>query len=247
MAKKVTLSNGRSWRTQKLALEHFKSMLARYEDGDVVDDFEDHDDLLALLVRYDMFALNDIAKVGSGIERFERRLNRGEGFSSSGFWAVRSDGTDTDFSYISAVKGEPKSVVQQYYDACRNSVSRELLAKKQDQFDRFADERGRLECDISGALVVYANAQIRHTKPLFSSLVDEFRKERGWQWDEMHRYLTEAQDAQISTTFLDKRDTEAFRVFHHERAVLHIVSKESLHGQKKGTNLQVKRPIMFTH
>ena len=108
MAKTVTLSNGRSWRTQKLALEQFKSMLARYEDGDVVDDFEDHDDLLAILVRYDMFALNDIVKVRSGIERFERRLNRGEGFSSSGFGAVRSDG----FSYISAVKGESKSVAQ---------------------------------------------------------------------------------------------------------------------------------------
>ena len=109
MAKTVTLSNGGLWRTQKLASEQFKSMLARYEDGNVVDDFEDHDDLLALLVRYDMFVLNDIAKVGSG---FERRLNRGEGFSSSGFGAVRSDGIDTDFSYISAVKGEFKSVAQ---------------------------------------------------------------------------------------------------------------------------------------
>ena len=36
------------------------------KDGDMVDDFEDHDDLLALLVRYDMFDLNDIPKVRSG-------------------------------------------------------------------------------------------------------------------------------------------------------------------------------------
>ena len=245
MAKMVALSNGRSWRTQKAALEHFKSMLARYEDGDLVDDFEDHDDLLALLARYDMCDLSRQSKVGSGITRFERRQNLGEGFSSSGFWAVRFDGTKTDFSYISAIKGEPKSVAQQYYDACRNSVNHDLSVKKQDQFDRFGDEDGCLRCDVSGAEVTYGNAQLRHAKPSFGVLVEEFRRERGWQWADMHRYLTVPEDAQISTTFRDKGNTEAFRAFHHERAVLHIVSREALRGRRRGTETQVKRAIRF--
>ena len=113
MAKSVTLRNGRSWTTQTAARRHFKLMLARYEDGDVITGSEDHDDLLALLVRYDMLELSEQSKLGTGIERFERHLNRGEGYSSSGFWAVRTDGTETDFSYITAVKGAPKSVAQQ--------------------------------------------------------------------------------------------------------------------------------------
>ena len=155
MTKSIALSNGKSWRTQTAALEHFKSMLARYEDGDVVDGLEDHDDLIALLERYDMCDLSLQSKIGAGIKHFERRLNRGDGFSSSGFWLVRSDGTETDFSYISAVKGEPKSVAEQYYGACRSAVSRDLLAMKQDQFDRFGDEDGCLTCDISGVRMTF--------------------------------------------------------------------------------------------
>src|SRR5947208_12698570 len=53
MAKAVTLSNGRTWKTQGVALEHFKQMLARYADEGTVEDRDDHEDLVALLVRYD--------------------------------------------------------------------------------------------------------------------------------------------------------------------------------------------------
>jgi hypothetical protein len=54
MAKPVNLSNGRSWKTRKDAIEHFKNMLARYSDGDRIDAPSDHDDLRALLELYDM-------------------------------------------------------------------------------------------------------------------------------------------------------------------------------------------------
>ena len=243
MAKIVTLTNGRSWSTQKAAIEHFKLMLARYEDDEVVNDFKDHDDLLALLVRYDMFEPSEQSKIGSGIERFERRLNRGEGFSTSGFWAVRPDGAETDFSYITAVKGKPKPVAQQYYDACRNSVSGALSARKQYEFDRFGDQEGCLLCDISGARVAYEDAQLRHADPVFILLVQEFRMKCGWQWDKMDLYLTVPQDSQISTMFRDRKNTEAFRAFHKKRAVLHIVSKEALNGRRMGSELHVKRPI----
>ena len=245
MAKSVGLSNGKKWKTQSAALAYFKSMLARYGNGDVVDDHQDHDDLLALLERYDMCDQSVQSKIGCGLGHFERRLNRGEAFSTPGFWAVRSDGTETDFSYITAVKGEPKSTAQQYYDACRSAVNRDLSAKKQNQFDRFGDEDGCLTCDITGGRVTYENAQLRHAKPTFGVLVEEFRREKGWQWSEMYRYLTLPQDAQIATTFEDKRNAEAFRTFHHGRAVLHIVSKQSLRGRQRGTETQVKRAVRF--
>ena len=71
MAKKIELENGRVWKTQSAALEHFKGMLARYEDNDTVDDLEDHEDLLALLERYDQLDLDEVSKVGCGIDYFE--------------------------------------------------------------------------------------------------------------------------------------------------------------------------------
>lgn len=243
MAKSVTLQNGKTWSTQTAALQHFKSVLARYNDGDVITGSEDHDDLLALLVRYDMLKVSEQSKLGTGIERFERRVNRSEGYSSSGFWAVRVDGTETDFSYISAVKGVPKPVAQQYYDACRNAVSASLSARKQEQFDRFADEDGFLSCDISGRRIRYEEARMRHAQPAFSVLVEEFRKMRKWKWDQMQQLLSVPGDAQISTTFADKSDADAFREYHHERAILHIVSKTALEGLNRGADLEVKRSI----
>ena len=108
MAKPINLPNGRSWSTQTAALSHFKVMLARYSDNQVVENISDHDDLVALLERYDAAITDSPAKIGSGIDHFYRRRNVGEGYSTPGFWVHRTDGTDTDFSYIDAVKGQPK-------------------------------------------------------------------------------------------------------------------------------------------
>lgn len=153
MAKPIELPNGKRWATQKEALSHFKEMLARYVDGQVIDSMEDHDDLLALLERYDQLGLGGPSKIGVGIDYFERRLNRGEGYSSPGFWAIREDGTETDFSYPSTIRGVPKTILTQFYDACRSAVGVDLAAEKQRQFDHFSDADGKIACDVSGVLV----------------------------------------------------------------------------------------------
>ena len=108
---KVTHIGNSTFRTQTEALEHFKSMLHRYKDGDKVDQPKDHEDLVALIERYDraLESAGEPVKGDGQVAHFERRLNGGEGWSSSGFWLVRNDGHSTDFSYIAAVKGKPKS------------------------------------------------------------------------------------------------------------------------------------------
>ncbi|MBL8450167.1 MAG: DUF3223 domain-containing protein [Dechloromonas sp.] len=112
MVKPVKLSNGRQWRTQKEALEHFKQMLARYTNGDKITDSADHDDLFALLNRYDaVLAPGEETKAGAGIAYFSRERNVGDGWSTDGFHVHRTDGTSIDFSYISAVKSESSSSV----------------------------------------------------------------------------------------------------------------------------------------
>ncbi|MDF3067097.1 MAG: hypothetical protein K0R38_2698 [Polyangiaceae bacterium] len=104
-AKSVTLSNGKSWPKQLEALEHFKRMLARYETGAVVDDPDDHDDLVALVTAYDRSLAEDgESKCGSGITKFSRERNFDEGWSSDGFHVHRTDGTSIDFSYIKAIR-----------------------------------------------------------------------------------------------------------------------------------------------
>lgn len=245
MVKSITLANGSFWKTQTAAQTHFRDMLARYEDNEVVDVLEDHDDLVALLERYDQIYIDDASKTGCGLDHFEIRLNRGQGYTSRGFWAVRTDGSETDFSFVSAVKGVPKTVAQQYYDACRNAVGRDLKVKKQDLFERFADADGCRFCEFSGSKVTFSQAQLRHASPHFGTIVTYFKSLKGWSLNDISLLLTESQDAQLSTSFVDKEIAKEFQEHHHSIAVLCIVAKDSLKGIKKNSDPTLSNPITF--
>lgn len=244
MAKAVELSNGRIWKTKSAAKEHFKAMLARYEDGDVVADYDDHSDLSALLERFDVLLVDSAPKIGVGIERFERRLNKGDGWSSPGFWVVRTDKTSTDFSYVKAVDGNPKSQSQEFHDACHNAVARDLLQMKQRQFDHFANAEGEIECDITGKLVVYADANLSHANPSFGTIVNDYRKSKGWELEFPAGTLTYSKDAQLSTHFANEALAGEFKNYHHRVAVLRIVAKAKPPGST-AMSLSVKRPLRF--
>jgi hypothetical protein len=83
MAKSVSLPNGRFWKTQTAALDHFKNMLRRHADEQIVEDYIDHDDLVALLERYDAVIVDGPAKIGRGIDYFFRRQNPGYAASTA--------------------------------------------------------------------------------------------------------------------------------------------------------------------
>jgi hypothetical protein len=107
MAKSVQLSNGRKWKTRKAALGHFRSMLARYKDGEQVSSTVDDDDLRALLALYDsVLPAGAPTKAGTGVSHFTRELNTGDGWASSGFHVHRTDGTSVDFSFHRAVESD---------------------------------------------------------------------------------------------------------------------------------------------
>ena len=244
MVKKIELSNGRTWATQKAALAHFKEMLARYKDNETVEVREDHDDLLALLERYDEAITDDPSKIGVGVEVFFRRRNIGEGYSTASFWVRRTDGTETDFSYIHAVKGEPKGIAREFYDACRSAVAADLLTAKKRQFDKHGDASGRIRCEITNELISFEEAQLDHAYPTFGQLVVSFRAAKEWQHSVPADVLSLAQDAQTRTTFLDPSVAEAFRSFHHAAALLRIVCRKGNLGMAAGQRKpKVKRPV----
>lgn len=85
MAKAMKLSNGREFSSQKAATVHFRAILHAYADGDEIIDATHHSDLVALLERYDDAITDTSSKIGTGIVRFERRLNVGAGFATPGF------------------------------------------------------------------------------------------------------------------------------------------------------------------
>ena len=93
MGKSVTLSNGRQWATQKAAEDHFRSIRDRHAHGVVIEGATDHDDLMALLERYDDAHTDQDSKIGGGISYFEVRTNTENGGATRGFWVTRLDGT----------------------------------------------------------------------------------------------------------------------------------------------------------
>ncbi|WP_223565121.1 DCL family protein [Agrobacterium tumefaciens] len=244
MAKSVELTNGQVFKSKKAAEQHFREMLARYNDGDQISGYQDHSDLSALLERFDLLVSDGPSKIGAGIKRFERRLNKGDGWSSPGFWVIRVDDTPTDFSYVQAVVGRPKSDAEEFSVACHNAVSRDLLAMKQRQFDHFAGPDGLIACDITGNLVGYPEAQLSHAYPPFGMIVKEFRNLKGWVEVLPPGTLTASADAQISTHFSDKAIAQEFLDFHHDRAVLRIIGKDRPPISLSSLPI-VKRPLRF--
>lgn len=247
MAKKpVRLPNGKAWSTQTEALAHFRSMLHRYADNACLEDRADHDDLVALLERYDGVISDGPSKIGPGIDSFFRRRNIGENYSTPGFWVRRVDGTETDFSFPAAVRGEPKTWQQEFYDACRNAVAADLKAAKRAHFQKYGDANGLVPCDLTDELISFEEAHIDHAYPTFGQLVVSFRAANGWQQDVPTGLLTAPSDAQTTTLFVVSEVAERFRSFHRGAASLRVIARRQNLSMAAGQRRpRVRRPVVL--
>lgn len=218
----ITLTNGKTWASQKTAKAHFRDILHAYTNGGVVDDAGHHDDLVALVARFDAVLPVQERKGSAGIARFERRLNTGTGFATPGFWLVRPNGEATDFSYLRAVEGRGKSQDLEFADACRRAIAGDVDAFMREQFAGSRD--GVVVCGLTGAPITQAEAHVDHEDPSFGSIILSFRKAQGWGSVVPPGVLTAGADAQTTTTFVGAVDEAAFRAFHQAHARLRVVS-----------------------
>lgn len=245
MAKPVEIGPLR-FRAQKSALDYFKAMHHRYQDGDRISKPGDHADLVALIERYDRI-LDEVGEPMKGcgqIDHFERRLNTATGWSSSGFWVVRQDGSASDFSYIMAVKGLPGDRSKDFYGACRQAVALDLVRAKKQAFAKYGDDQGRVECELTGKMVTFDDAHLDHAWPSFSHIVSGFRAARGWSRVIPDGIVSAPADRQTTAKFVDKAVAEAFRAFHHDQAVLRILSREAnLKTASSARRPKVARPV----
>jgi hypothetical protein len=237
--KPVRLANGRAFSTQGEALKFFSEMLNRYRPGRLKDRIriseQDQEDVAALLERYDECRVDRVSKIGVGIDYVFVRFNQTEHFTTPGFWVHRVDGTETDFSYVYAVKGEVKSDLVRYLDACRDAVAQDLKLAKQKHFERYGDDKGCVPCEITGELITIDQAHLDHAWPSFMQIAQSFRAARGWFPDIPEDVLTPSIDGNITTEFKDMEMKEAFRQFHHHVAILRIVTPQA------NTSLGVKQ------
>ena len=109
---------------------------------------------------------------------------------------------------------------------------------------QYGDDQGRVECELTGRMVTIDGAHLDHAWPYFSHMVSGFRAARGWSRDILDGIVSTPADGQTTATFLDSAVTEAFRAFHHDQAVLRILSREAnLQTASSARRPKVARPV----
>lgn len=188
----------------------FKAMLARYAPGDRVD-AADFPVLLALLVRHPDAA----HKIGCGIVAFEVRRNG----RTRGFWLIREDGTETDFSYPKCINGAPP-VKRPVVQALRYIVSADVRAARD---AKFADSVGnRVPCAETGEMLNVWEGHMDHRPPrLFDVIVEEFLTQEGLAFEVIE--IVTGRDGQMVPELVDRALGERFRDYHNRVADLAFV------------------------
>jgi hypothetical protein len=220
---------------QKDALAFFKDILNSNHANKTIEG-EEHTLLLAVLERHP----EALQKIGVGVVKFYKAPTE---LGTSCFWIERTDGSKTDFSYITAVKAKGKSLYQEFAEACRNAVRADLVKTKEVFFNKYADKDGKVECEISGEKIAIYESHLDHKKPLtFQVLVNTFIAANNIIIT--REILSTSQDEQFETQFVDQNIKASFKSYHHQMAQLRIINPKSnlsLGGSERITKR--KRPV----
>ncbi|MGM5028329.1 DUF3223 domain-containing protein [Tardiphaga sp. 862_B3_N4_1] len=242
--KPVVLSNGREWPTQEEARAHFRALRDRYPYDTPITDPTDHNDLCALLERFDEVYSAGPSKIGCGIAYFVTRVNYTNGGKTIGFWVARTDQSETDFSFIKAITRSPVNLNTEFIDACRDCVHQQVIQSKEAHFAFLAGQTGQLPCEITGELVTKFTGRVDYAPTSFSDIVWAFRVAEGWQDAIPANVVSNPADAQTSTTFVDIDAMVRFRQLHVKNASLRLVAKSATRSQILATRSQTpRRPI----
>ncbi len=88
------------------------------------------------------------------------------------------------------------------------------------------------------------DAHLDHAWPNFSHIVSGFRAARGWSGDVPDGIVFAPADGQTTPTFVDKAVADAFRDYHHNQAMLRILSKSAnLQTASQARRPKIARPV----
>jgi hypothetical protein len=218
MPPKPLTINGKQFAKRGAAIDHFRSMLNRHSIGQVVHQ-PDADDLADLVLRHP----EAVEKIGTGIDHFEIRA--APQFGGQCFWIVRTDGSATDFSFMTCVRGKGKTVSQEFREACRMAIQNDVAKAKQAYFDQNQDGSGRVACEVTGQALTIDEAHADHRDPMrFEVIVAAFLASKNRDEPDS-AWLTKSKDRQAVTTFVDIALRDEFRAFHKRLARLRWIEK----------------------
>lgn len=222
----------REFGSRQEATAFFKEMLGRYKPGDrvIADDILD---LSALLERHHEYA----QKVGVGIDHFEVIMTE---HGSPCFRVVRTDGTGTDFSYLTCIRGTPPSRKNEVSRGFRHAVRIDLYRARDTFFAEHKGDDGKVTCAVTKERITMEEGHMDHRPPMtFEVLVTAFLAARGLSLHQVP--LSPSADDQVFTEIADEELSEAFRKYHAKVAVLDFVKSTVNLGQASKLRVRPSR------
>lgn len=172
-------------------------------------------------------------KIGPGIRSF--RVERHPTFRSPMLVLERTDGTETDFSYLSAIAqiGKPandnarmsSSVTRaSFIRAAREAIRPQIEAFRRAAQTAVADPLGRMRCEVTDALLSPNAVDIDHDRPWdFASIAEAFVAEHELVIAQVK--IMGFEDGSTRRYFADPKMAEGFADFHLKRARLRVIDR----------------------
>lgn len=157
--------NGISFRSKKDVEQHARNIRDKYARllGGHYLNGDDADFMLSLLAMHP----DAIDKIGCGVSRMWVQVNR-EPRVSFGFWLERTDGTQTDFSFLACCRKVTNR--QEILHAMRHEVDADVQRFK----DNFFATTNRT-CPVTGAAITPSDSDIHHQPPnTFAVIANRF-------------------------------------------------------------------------
>lgn len=152
------------------------------------------------------------AKIGVGVASFQVEQNLG----SRGFWLTRTDGTRTDWSFLSCLT--PPTPVQEAKAAFRTEIRDQIRAFRAHAFSGSAPR-----CPITGdVLTANDTAHVDHDPP-FDVLLDGFLRSQHVDLSQIS--VEPTCDEETDTRLTDRQLARDWSTYHHAHARLRVVSR----------------------
>jgi len=201
---------------QKEVIVKIRSIVKSYEINTPIND-NDTEFLLKVLRHHHRFD----QKIGVGMKHLEVRINPSWNGPTNGLWIVRTDGTENDISWTTALQPDGKPTPkEEASSAARDEIS--------SQIHDFHDTGDCSICEICHKNMTRGDGlHVDHIKP-FQDLFLEFLKSLEMTY---HDITTE--DLGVESQFLDRELALKWYDFHLKHSTLRLVHNKCNLGRKK--------------
>lgn len=208
--------NGVGFSTQKDVQSAAKSILYSGNIGSLLSGY-DHDFMVSF---FETFHNDWKRKVGCGLFAIKRIVEPNYG-KYRGFKIVRTDGSETDISYIigNIVKNE-KSDRNDFKKALRQTIVPQMMRYKMSRFHTAPDRI--VFCEITKVPLKYEEAHTDHHNPTFDEIAEAFILELGLK--DFSGMVVDGKDNHTTYELVSDDVAKAFYIYHKERATYRILS-----------------------